>query len=120
MPALKEKPKLNKWDLAVRELVALSTAVDNPQGGLHALVIKRLLLNPDQPQNFIQVAIDIRRTKNTSATDYNVKKTLRFLTEHGVVVSLHGGMFKLSAEMRELILEATLKNVKNRQKRQGL
>ncbi|BDD79414.1 hypothetical protein [Burkholderia phage FLC8] len=120
MSALKEQPKLNKADAQMRELAQQATMVSGFQGGLNVLVLKRLLVFPDQPYNFIQVAVDLRHAKITSATDYNVKKAFRFLKDRGAVHSLPGNMFKLTQDMRELIFEVSIKNAKNRSKRQGL
>lgn len=120
MSTLKEKPKLNKACVKMRELAQQATMVDGFRGDLDVLVLKRLVVFPDQPHNCIQVAIDLRHNKVSCATDYNVKKVFRFLSEHGVVVKHPGNMFVLTQDMKELIFEVAIKNAKNRSKQQGL
>lgn len=120
MSALKEKPKLNKADAQIRDLAKQATMVDGFQDRLVVLVLRRIARLPDHSHNFIQIAADLRRQNVTCATDYNVKKTIRFMTEHGVVSSYPQNMIMLTQDMKQLIFEVAIKNAKNRSKRQRL
>lgn len=119
MPALKPRPMLDKSNEHCREL-ALVAYTEDEETVLVNLLIKKMLVNPDQPYNYIQLGMGLRKVRIQSATDYNVRKAFRHLAEHGVVEALDGKLFRLTPEFRELILEVVIKNAKNRPKRQGL
>lgn len=117
MSTLNEKPKLDKSNIRMRELAALAPDEGVVPVGLDILLVRRMLVDPNKKHNCFDLGREIRKDKCTTATDYNIKKAFRYLIENGVVDSHPVNLYSLTPEIKELILEVNVKNVKNRQKR---
>jgi len=116
MSALKEMPKLNKSDVRMRELAILALEVQVIQVGLDILLVRQMLTVPNLFHSCFDLGRELRR-KTTCATDYNIKKTFRFLIENGVVQARMPHLYSLTQDFKELIIEVQNKNAKNRSKR---
>lgn len=120
MSALKERPKLDRSDIRIKEIAIAALDSRVVPNGLAIPLIRLMMFQPDKAHNYVHLAIWLRQNGVKSATDYNVKKAFRFLAEHGVVVSQPGWMFIMAPDFREFLLEVATKNAKNRSKRQRL
>lgn len=120
MSALKERPKLDKSDIRIKEIAIAVLDTRVVHDGLTVLLLRQMLFQPDKAHNYVNLAIWLRQNGVKSATDYNVKKAFRFLAKHGAVVSQPGWMFLITPDFREFLLEVVTKNAKNRSKRQRL
>lgn len=117
MSALNEKSKLDKSNVRMRELATLAPDEGVVPVGLDILLVRRMLVEPDKKHNCFDLGRDIRKDKLATATDYNVRKVFRYLIENGVVEMYPVNLYRLTPEIRELILEVNFKNAKNRSKR---
>jgi hypothetical protein len=117
MSTQKERPKLDKSDDRMLQLVIVAHNAQVVSVGLEFHLVRMMLVFPDQTHNYIQLGKDLRQDKMVSATDYNVKKAFRYLTEHGVVEAGYAGTYKLTSEFIEFNIEVLSKNAQNRQKR---
>lgn len=111
MPALKEKPKLNIFDIRVREVVGLALNGDPLTITLDACIIRTMYFDDaDKVFNLFELGRTLRKTKGCTATDYNVKHQLKLLAKAGMVTSGHLSFdYSLAPEMRELLAQSTSK-----------
>lgn len=119
MSALKERPKLNKSDVRMRELATIAPEIQGVPVSLDILLIRQMLANPNMKHSCFDLGRQLRRA-STCATDYNIKKAFKYLTENGVVETHPQNLFSLTQDFKELIAEVNIKNAKNRSKRQRL